>query len=191
MKLTNIKSAGYDNQHLSVLLRDFHGEHSLPEFPGVNIRRVWDWGKSLDIVTSLKSYLSIPIEEANRVAYKNTLQDYTSGFNGAVLAFEPDEDSCEADVLWVTFWAGPTEDNLKELITEYMLALAESVTSVINNASGDDDFYDYMPTYVGLFQQLAEFFGEEQIELYNNTIRPFLEMDSSYEEAIGGLLMPT
>lgn len=175
MNLPKIQYEGHMNMHLSVLIQEVHGEYSMPEMPGVTVRHVWHGSDVEDYIESLKDHLNISTEEALVKAFDANIKAHSSEANGAGVAYDTEDDYLHhSNILWITFWAGYTREALEQLIQSYMQTLEGLVEKAMEESSGDDDYFDYMPSYVDQYRQLCEYFGDPFIDNYNEMIAAFL-----------------
>lgn len=176
--LDKTKDPGTSNECITLLISEIHGEYPMPPLPGITIRKEWGGFIAENLINHFLHPKKATPEEMlatfNRVIKHAVRME-------SIIAYDPnDETMVESSILSITFWKTQGK-TIEQNINEYMALLKAAVFEAMNTASGDDTYYDYMPSFVDQYRQLCEFFGHHHITEYNNMVSAWIANEESNE----------
>jgi len=156
-----IPTEGSSNRYAEFYIQDFHGEYEIPTTPSISVREIFDEGQVSDLFTDVGIQ---NVEEMTRIIYdKRVPKRFRKYF---------DNEEFEGTVWRVVVWIKPSKIANDQEINNYMdnqafdgylREFGAKVFEAVVNASGDDDYYDYMPTFVGIFRQFCLITNRKEI----------------------------
>jgi hypothetical protein len=135
--------------HRDYYLIDVHSLYPLPEGNSVSIRDEWNGNDYEEL-----------FEQAGIEDVKGKLiKAFNKRFEGIMKWGQGGEFYEGIDVIRLTLWdpLEPFSKGMSEV--EYCDIFEEEVRKAVEDAGGDDDYYDYMPSFVDLFRQFCELAG--------------------------------
>lgn len=159
----------YPHPQVSFLLLDCVGNYDigkmLGRMPGLRISLIFNQFKVMDtiefVVNDIKNRENCPSwpnlqGELEKAYYRDVIRDYNSEVNHYnVLPWMLEEEP--GDLYAISIYGGSWEEAMNNLHTFHSKFLA-SVDQVANDAGGDDEFFDYAPSYVDEYRQFCDYF---------------------------------
>jgi len=147
-----------------VILQDVVGDYGLTNFgiEGVEVRGIADRSNIEEIlhyaqVLGPNAPCDNPIIDQ---VWKKTINDYAGPVNGPSLYCPETFDESAGNLYWVLI----PQEKVGRWLTDYQKDIENRLPFV----GGDDDFYDYFPSYVDMYRQACELLGYKNE--YNQTI---------------------
>ena len=158
------KSTMDGSMYCKLAVEDMHGEYSLPEMEGIEIREVWDGNAASDIITE---YLKVsglvpgvPSGSINEELLRRTMHKILG--DGPWRCPQPIDgvDSPTDTIIQI--------DGKAEALTEWAVLVSEDLIKESADVGGDDSYYDYFPGYVYMFRSICKELVLQ--ELYDDTV---------------------
>lgn len=182
-KHLHFQSAGFINEHISFICSNPHYfEYPMPEPPKVSSTIIYDWSDTDDIVKILfPGFNNEQVSAKCKEVVMAKIEDYTNDTNGCMVC-NFDMDNIEDTHLFrVTIWTNGNQEERESIIDDYIHILAAQAVQNLENASGDDSYYDYAPAFYDVFRQVCQLFGGKYQKLYNDTTADIMENDNDLE----------
>lgn len=173
---------GSSNEYRSLYIQDYHGEYPIPTMNNVHVRDVWDGFDAQEIIAAAlfdgeRKYDNEELNKLVEKAFRKIVFD-PDRYEGEPYMINDENDISDevfGHIRCITIWG----NNQEETLNKYLDLYESEVRQAIENASGDDSFFDYMPNFVDTFRQICELFGYK--DRYNKMIQEYLLNDSDYE----------
>lgn len=145
-----------DKRNLRFYLAIWHfGEYELPTYPGLHIRKQFDSYQAFDIIKESELVKPNTQEEVDKVVMK-------------IYKERVKKVQCQADIpedptpiYEFTIWLESDRKDYQVDILFWLDRCFVTATAAMLNASGDDDYYDYMPAYVELVADILNITGNK------------------------------
>lgn len=137
------------DSQVRIIIGDFHGEYPLPQGRGFAL---WDGFRVSEILVRVRGSNTANIDPELTDMFKKFVESLKAdNYNGVW-------NCAQLEDPYTTLY-DVTFSNRAEVF-EYFEAWGPHVREAILEAGGDDDFFDYMPNFVDMYEQLAELIGK-------------------------------
>ena len=159
---------GCGQGHTDYYLIDVHSAYPLPEGESISIRDVWNG----------YDYEELFEQAGIKDVEEKLIKAFNERFKGIMEWNDEDGYFNGCDVIRLTLWDKLGEFSKGCTAEEYCDLFEAEVRKAIEEASGDDDYYDYMPSFVDVFRQFCQLAGFE--ERYNKLAEWIEETQEDY-----------
>lgn len=137
------------DEHLDLFIIDRHREYSLPEDSTLlSIREEYNGYKIHEALRHI-----MPEKKADEMQIKIYQAYKVEILKNTGIELEDDEEF--STILHITLWTGQG----KPPIISWLNNVYNSALNAHDEASGDDDYYDYMPSYLGMVADIMKYTG--------------------------------